>query len=334
VKFGLSLGASANEPFNRTVEVAQQAEAMGFDCLWFVDSQLVCKDVFVTLSLCSANTSRIHLGTGVSNPITRHPTVLANSTASVNEISGGRVILGIGSGDSAVRSLGLKAASISEIEECISTLRKLFSGETLDFGGKRIRLGMGKGNIPIFIAASKPRMLELAGKVADGVVLMTCAMPDYLAQQIEHIRTGAKQSGRSFEDIYTDVWITISVREDEKQAINDVKGWVSGACRHFAMVADRLPPNLVRFKDEILGAAKGYDFNEHLSIKAKHNYLVSDELASTLAIAGDTATCIKRIQELFRNHEQDVKRITMTLLSGGRFQRLKILGEEVIPKLG
>ena len=119
MKVGLSLGISPREPISHTVQVVQNAEKLGFDSVWIADVQLSMKDCYIALALCAVNTSSIMLSTGVTNPITRHPTTLANGFTALNEVSNGRAIVGMGTGWTGVYSIGLKPATIKYLEESL-----------------------------------------------------------------------------------------------------------------------------------------------------------------------------------------------------------------------
>ena len=117
MKVGLSLGISSREPILHNVEVVKSAEQLGFDSVWIADVQLSMKDCFMALALCAVNTSTIQLSTGVANPVTRHPSIIANSFTALNEISNGRALIGLGTGWTGVYPIGLKPATIKQLEE-------------------------------------------------------------------------------------------------------------------------------------------------------------------------------------------------------------------------
>jgi alkanesulfonate monooxygenase SsuD/methylene tetrahydromethanopterin reductase-like flavin-dependent oxidoreductase (luciferase family) len=170
-------------------------------------------------------------------------------------------------------------------------------------------------------------MLELAGEVADGVIIMGVANREFIGSQMALVAKGAERAGRRPEDILTDVWATVSVNDDNHEAIQDVKSWASAKARWMAGWGD-LPPAFERFRPEMDEAARSYDFASHLSVKADHAHVVSDELAATLAVAGDPHTCATRLADIAT---LEPTRLTVTLLSGGREQRLENLLANVLP---
>ena len=200
MKFGLRIPPCAS-PQDVAATVAQ-AEAQGFDYAWLPDSQLLWRDVWVTLGVAGARTSRIVLGTNVTNPRTRDATVTASAAAAVDELTGGRFVLGIGIGDSSVRVMGWTPAKIAELREYIERMRPLWAGETLATGGRRVRLKGATGRrIPVYISASGPRMLQLAGEIADGVIMLLGIAKESLEYGLENVEIGARRAGRRLEDI-------------------------------------------------------------------------------------------------------------------------------------
>jgi 5,10-methylenetetrahydromethanopterin reductase len=322
--FGLSVGVSAREPVRRIGALAERAEDLGFEALWVIDSHLVMGDVYACLAVAGMQTSKIRLGTGVTNPRTRHLTVTANAIASIDDLTDGRAMLGVGSGDSAVQPLGMKAARIAELGEFLADARRLLDGEEIEIADAGVRIARSRPGVPIFLAATQPRMLRLAATVADGIVLLGFADPEVIEWQMGHIARGLEETGRSWDDITIDYWATISVRDDRAQALDDVRSWSAGQARWLNNWKD-VPPPLQGFADEARVAAEAYDFGEHLSLRARHTTSVSDEFVRVAAIAGNPDDCRGRLKEI-SSHPR-VSRVTLTLLSGGRTERLETLAK-------
>ena len=329
MQYGLMMVLSPREPIARFPTIAKRAEELGFSTAWLGESQLIAKDAYVALALAARETNRIQLGPGVANPVTRHPTVLANTMAALHEISAGRSVLGIGTGDSAVRTIGAKPATVAELGTCIDRIRALLNGEEVDLDGHGVQLLTANGPLPIFVSASQPRMLRLAGAKADGVVLMGGAEPGVTQWQLDHIQAGAREAGRSLDDVFIDLWFAIAVDEDRAQARKDVSAWVTSQARFFAKWK-ALPTSLQPFAEEFERAYRSYDFYHHLSRHAEHAQGVSEELIDLLAVAGPVDACVEKIAAL---RDLKIDQITFTLLSGGRMERLRRLGEELIPAL-
>ncbi len=173
-----------------------EAEKAGFDRLWFPDSQLHAGDVFINLLTALRSTKRVHAGTLVVNPVTRHPSVLASSIATVDTYAPGRVMLGIASGDTSVWQVGLRPARLAELEVAVRTIRALLAGEGVDLGWTApSRLDHPRG-VPVIVACGGPQALRMAGRHADGVVMRVGADPALLQWAYEEFRAGAAAAGR------------------------------------------------------------------------------------------------------------------------------------------
>jgi 5,10-methylenetetrahydromethanopterin reductase len=321
IELGLSMGLSPREPADRFVRLATTAEQLGVDAIWVIDSQLAMKDAYVALTLLAHETDRIRLGPGVTNLITRHETVVANAMASLASIAPGRVTVGIGAGDSAVFPIGRQPLKVRECERGVRRLRSLLRGEEVEGEAGAMRLSFGPQPAPsVYLAASQPRMLRLAGAAADGVIIMGPADRETLALQMDHVDAGAEAAGRDPDDVFRDLWVTVSIGPS---AVDDVKSWAAAQARWLTKWK-QVPPSLERFRPEMERAAAGYDFGDHLSLRAGHAGTISDEFARALAVAGERDDCRARLLSLAG---AGVDRITLTLLSGGRERRLTDLAE-------
>jgi 5,10-methylenetetrahydromethanopterin reductase len=329
IEFGFMMGLSRREPISRFAELARRAEDLGFEMAWLADSPLYTKDVFVALTLAAAATGRIRLGPGVANPVTRHFTVLANSMAALNEVSGGRADLGLGVGDAAVTPLGLKRATLDEMRQAVQRIRALSAGGAVTVGGQEIRIQTGGVACPILVSASQPRMLRLAGEIADGVVVMGAATPELTQWQLDHVARGAAAAGRSLNDVFVDLWFAISISDDRDRALHDVRPWATSQARWFSTWRE-LPAVLRPFQKDFETAARGYDFSAHLSRHRDNAEDVSEAFVDWVAVAGPLEACAAKIRPLL---DLKVDRITFALLPGGREERVRQFGLELIPRL-
>ncbi|MGI9520727.1 MAG: LLM class flavin-dependent oxidoreductase, partial [Hyphomicrobiaceae bacterium] len=177
------------------IEDAKLAEEVGFDWVGIADSQSLFRELFVTLAAVGQATVRVMIGPSVTNPLTRHPAVMASAIASVDELSNGRAMLGIATGDSAIYNLNERPRGLHGLREYIIALRDLLTGQPTEFGGKEIHTkwvrGQSDNPVPIYIAAEGPKTLELAGEIADGVICGLGIAPDVVALQLKHLEIGA-----------------------------------------------------------------------------------------------------------------------------------------------
>lgn len=224
MEFGIRIPCYPSDTPQRVAEAARLAEDSGFNYVWMPDSHMILNEVFMSLSVAAFSTRRIKLGTAVCVPFTRHPTVLASATATLNLISGGRAVLGYGSGGSALSQIGLKPfASREQVRKNITIIKDLLCGKTVNFDGKENRLGNANGDIPIFLAACGPRMLQLAGEIADGVIMQVGIGDENLRFGLDNIRSGAERSGRSLEDLKIACFVYTEISSDRGATIKKFK---------------------------------------------------------------------------------------------------------------
>jgi 5,10-methylenetetrahydromethanopterin reductase len=322
-KLGISLGLSPREHVSQFVEVLQTAESLGVEAAWILDSQLAMKDAYVALAVAARETASISIGPGVTNLVTRHETVVANAIATLDDLSQGRVILGLGTGDSAVFPIGKRPLALADCERGIRRLQRLLGGGTVEIAGAERRLSFAPlRRPPVFFAASQPGTLRLAGRVADGVIVMGPSDPSTVRSQLAEVDAGARTAGRDPKELERDLWVTMSVGEGDAP-LRDVKSWCSAQARWMTTWRE-LPERFVPYAGEMEQAARDYDFSAHLSLSAHHLGLISDGFARLLAVVGTPEECGARLGELVAT---GVDRITVSLLSGGRLRRLRDIAE-------
>jgi alkanesulfonate monooxygenase SsuD/methylene tetrahydromethanopterin reductase-like flavin-dependent oxidoreductase (luciferase family) len=199
-----------------SVHAAKQvkhAEDRGYSHAWLYDSQMLASEVYASLALSAAATSRIKLGPGVTNPKSRIAPLTACGMASINELAPGRAILGIGTGNTTRRTLGMPAARLEELRAHIEVCQGLFKGELTDYAeGDRHRKikflnpDMGyiniKDPIPVYISASGPKVAQMAGEIADGVILFGAVHPSIIRWMVDNVKEGARRAGRDPARIY------------------------------------------------------------------------------------------------------------------------------------
>jgi 5,10-methylenetetrahydromethanopterin reductase len=215
-----------------TVELAVRAEEVGLDSVWVAEAYFA-RDAWTTLSSIATRTNRIALGTGVVPIFARHPTLLAMSFATLDELSGGRVIAGIGSGerDSMGDALGYDFSSpLSAMREAIAIMRGMWRGETLEHEGRifrahNVRLSSVSvaREIPIYAAAVGPKMCQLVGELGDGIYYPQTS-PGFVTQANLQVAKGLEKAGRSDAAIDYSAMIVASVHEDAKLARQIPKG--------------------------------------------------------------------------------------------------------------
>lgn len=194
LKFGLN--RFDNRSPRRFADSVARGEALGYDYAFIPSSPLLIQDPYVMLSLAALETSRIRLGPLLENPIGRHPSVIAGSMATLERLAPGRSFLGLGVGDTAVRTVGLKPAKVATLEAATKTIVRLMDGQSIDEAdpsGHRLRHA---ARSEVWICAGGPRTFRMAGRVADGVFLRCGTHDANLSHAIEQIRAGAEEVGR------------------------------------------------------------------------------------------------------------------------------------------
>jgi len=305
-EFDVSVGISPRQSFESWAAFVAELERDGVRRIWVIDSQLAMKDVYAGLVVAALNTTRIALGTGVTNAVTRHPTVTSNAIAAVAEISHGRAILGLGAGDSALYGIGLKPQKVAEVEEAIGFFRSHLDP-----------------SVPIYLAVSQQRMCELAGRMSDGAIVMGPAQPDLVRRQVEWVEAGIRAAGRARTDIEITFMATMA------GALDDVRSWASTQARLLAHYKE-LPESLHPFRNEIAASAESYDYAEHLSTRAGHRAAVSDDLTRVLAIVGTSEQCASRLREL---RATGVDTFIFPLAGRHRAERWRQIREEILNQI-
>jgi 5,10-methylenetetrahydromethanopterin reductase len=206
-------------PASEVASFIRECEDAGFDGVGILDSQLLERDVFVVMAVAAQATSRIRLASAVTNPVTRHVSVLASAAKSVAELAPGRVELWIGRGYSSVRTIGVAPAKVREMRQSVLDLKRIMAGEDLTYNGVTSRLQFGDAAAPpVYISATGPRAIKLAGEVADGAVLSLGIHPKAVALARELVAEGAKRAGRNPDDVELVLCTTVIIHEDLKEA--------------------------------------------------------------------------------------------------------------------
>ena len=250
----MSLRIDVNDPTDvplaNTSRFAQAAEAGGFDGVGMPDHHHTGRDVFVRLALAAAATERVTLFPAVTNPVTRHPAVVASLANSLAELAPGRVRIMLGSGDQATSFVGRPQATVGQMREAALAIRALLRGEEATLAGAEIGAlrNPAASPPPVYVNASGPRMLEVAGEVADGVYAMVGVHPSIVARTREHVAAGAKRAGRSSAGVPLALGLPVfmgATADDALQAIRPyVFGYISRPHRVYARVMRELLPDL------------------------------------------------------------------------------------------
>ena len=281
---------------------AQRAEGQGWDGLTFVDSQNLVGDPFVAFALAAQATERLRFATGVTNAYTRHPAALATVAATVNEVSSGRFVLGIGRGDTALFHLGLPPMPIAQFFEAVTDLQHYLANETIDRNGRPSRLRWLDrarfGKVPLDIAASGPKMIDFSARIAERITLAVGADKERVAWAIDLARKAAADAGRAPDELSIGAYVNVGCHPDVDAARGLIGGAVA-AFTHFSAMPGSTGAGLSE-NDKKVAAEVGrrYDSNEHLSNAAGHTSALTPEFVDRFAVVGPPERCAERLQEL------------------------------------
>jgi probable F420-dependent oxidoreductase len=326
MKFGITL--KPDHRFDRSIDLARRAEAHGFGYGWIFDSHILWRDPSPLLTLMGTATERMRLGTCVTNPATRDVTVTASALATLNEITGGRMDLGIGRGDSARRVMGKKPTTVAYMEECCRIVRALTAGEVVEVDGTPIQMPwVSQGPVPVWIAGYGPMALAAAGRVADGIILQL-ADPDVIRWCIGFVRAAAEEAGRDPDAIEVMAAAPAYVSDDTELARDKVRWFPALVSNHVVDLINRYP------KDDLPEALwkyvenrEGYDYLHHAEVGSDNARFVSDEITDRFAIIGPASAHRERLAEL---RDAGVTQFNIYLMNGEEEDCLDAYGRDVV----
>jgi 5,10-methylenetetrahydromethanopterin reductase len=298
MQLALSLGGYYTS-VSKYVEAAEYSESHGIQSLWLPDSQMIHRDLYVSLALCAARTKRIKLGTAVTNPVTRDITITACAISTLDEISNGRAILGIGPGDSSVRRIDRSPATVSQLEIAVSNIRRICRGEELKFlDGDSASMRWSRRDIPIYISATGPRMLELAGRAGDGVIVNVGTGDAAMRNALSKVKKGLdRRRGRPSFQVADFSFVSLS--EDRRSAIEAARPyvvWYWKNARHLFRENGIETKSLERVDMESKYVEHDYIHADSLNSASVHSNLITDEMVDNFTVAGTPEDCLKKLR--------------------------------------
>jgi 5,10-methylenetetrahydromethanopterin reductase len=298
MEFGIIMESSPGY----TASLAAEIENLGFDILLCPDTQNLAPDPIGQLSLASKSTSKLHLGTGVTNPITRDVSVVACSMMTLHLESGGRAICGVGRGDSSTAHIGTKNCSTSKLKKFIVDFKNYVSGKEVTRNGKESRFRWLEDTITqpltVDVACTGPKTIEMGVDVADRVSFAVGSAPEQLEWALSVAENRLKIIGRPRESIQLGAYVNIVCDPDEQNAIN-LGRMIARMVAHFAGMKDA-PLN--HLPEKLKSVAKklrdGYDMAKHSQDSGNHLQLISDEFVDWFSICGSADKCVSRLRML------------------------------------
>ncbi len=306
----ISMRVPGTSPMPELLDMIRQIEAAGFDGAGILDSQMICRDTFVTLALAAGATSTLRLFPAVTNPFGRIPSVMAGAAQTVAEVAPGRTRVIIGTGYTSASTIGRRPATLRQMRRCITEVKALLAGENVEYNGMTNRLDFagsdGGVGVPVLMAASGPRSLQLAGEVADGALALVGYTPGIIEQALKHLETGARKSGRTLEDLD----IMFAVRTCIADSVEEARRLARPVSVHWGLMwggPNWLPysgceipeyeiPQAVYDIYPDLGHAPNWE--EAIDLTRFVSDDVNGQLCDALGLIGTPEYCTQRIQEM------------------------------------
>jgi len=334
LEFGV--GLLAKYPYATLVNLARSCEAAGYDQIWMPDERFY-RECYTQLAVIAQNTRRVKLGTAVTDPYSRHPAMTAAAMASVDEISGGRLVLGLGAGVSGFAEMGVKREKPARaMREAVEVIRPLLRGERVSYEGEIIKVQKAKldftpirPEIPIYVAGAAPLVLRTAGRAGDGVILGDFADAAVVRWGLDQVAEGAAAAGRSLGDLYKMVWLQTFIHPDGQVARDNARWMVAfvlwGTRAFHDKMGVTLPPAL----------AANLNFDYHLSPDAAGEVarLVPDDLVRKFVLAGSPDELVEQVRELQATGIQQVAIHPWSFAGMSSEQAIDLFARTVIPRL-
>jgi probable F420-dependent oxidoreductase len=326
MKFGFTL--KPDMTVERILALTRQAESAGFEYGWVFDSHVLWLEPYPLLTLMAANTKKMRLGPCVTNPAVRDLTVTSSLFATLNLISGGRMQLGIGRGDSSRRVLGKKPVSVGQLEEAVKFFRDLTAGRTIEYEGQPTHISWAPGSPPVWIAGYGPKVLEMAGRVADGVILQF-ADPDLIEWCLSFVKKGAAVAGRDFKSIEIMSATAVWASNDLRFARDRVRWFPALVSNHVVDLVSRykpeeLPPALTSY----IRNKSTYDYREHCEVGSEHSQFVTDDVVDRFCLVGPPEAHREKLRKLA---SVGVTQFNLYLMSGEEEDSLEVYRKEILP---
>ena len=324
--FGFTL--KPENTIERTIALARQAEGAGFAYGWLFDSHVLWRDPYPLLTLMAEATDRLRLGTCVTNPGTREPSVTASSLATLDELSDGRMDLGIGRGDSARRVLGKPPTTMANLEEAIRVIRALVAGETIAYEGTDLHFPWTKGwDLPVWVAGYGPMALAMTGRVADGLILQL-ADPDLVGWFVGQVREAEAAAGRPAGSVR--IQAAAPAHVGDLASCRDRTRWFPAlVSNHVVDLVNKYPrEQLPETLTGYIRDREGYDYHHHAEVGSSNAGFVGDEVTDRFCVLGSVDDHVAKLQALAG---AGVDQFNIYLMNGDEEAILEVYGREVIP---
>ncbi|HYX89053.1 MAG TPA: TIGR03842 family LLM class F420-dependent oxidoreductase [Gaiellaceae bacterium] len=332
----LSFGVTVlpDPPYTRLIEVLRQAEGQGFEYGWTYDSHILWQESYALLAIAATQTEQIKLGHCVTNPGIRDPTITASWYATMQDISNGRMVMGIGRGDSSRRVVGLKPVKVAEFERRLRMIKDLMNGRKVEWNGKELELAWVRKDlpeVPMHVAGYGPRALGVAGRVGDGVIIQL-ADPQIIQWIMTTARAAAEEAGRDPDALKCIVCAPSHVSDDLAGAREQVRWFPAMVSNHVMDLIERYGEDsaeIPKALTDYVKARKFYDYKEHSRVGARHGEFVTDEICDRFCVLGDAEQITAKLREL---ESIGVDHFDIYLMTKGQDETLAAYGSDIIPQ--
>jgi probable F420-dependent oxidoreductase len=330
----LSFGVTVlpDPPYQRLVELMTLAESHGFEYGWTYDSHVLWQESFPLLTLAAQATTTLKLGHCVTNPGTREPTVLASGYATLHDISNGRMVMGIGRGDSARRYIGQQPVRVAEFERRCAMIRDFMNGREVVWNDKELELKWVRPElpeIPMWVAGYGPKALAVAGRVGDGVIIQL-ADPAIIQWIMGTARASAEEAGRDPAQLKCIVSAPSHISDDIADAREQVRWFPAMVSNHVMDLVERYGTDgsvIPEALTDYVAARKFYDYDEHSRVGAKHGGFVTDEICDRFCVLGTPEQATAKLREL---ESIGVDQFNIYLMTEGQEEILAAYGDDII----
>lgn len=337
MRIDFSVGTGRGESINEAAGIANAAEESGFSHITYLDVPNGARDVYAMMTVAALSTRRIRIGHGVTAPLVRHPSVTANATATIDELSGGRAFIGIGMGGGSHRSMGIKQPPVRALRAEVEFFKSYMAGEEAEFNGARMHSEWVRRPVPVYVASSHGvRTCELAGELADGVILVE-ARPELIKWRLGLVEKAAAKAGRDPSKV--DVWARteIILAEIKEEAAKEAVEHAAGAARgRYAFLSKNTPESLElgrlieRLEPGIIDEFKRIHDNwGAFQREGLKSGLVSQRVIDFFQLAGREDDICERIDALGKAGVKNIS--TMVFTFEDKIGAMREIGDRIMP---
>jgi probable F420-dependent oxidoreductase len=336
MEFGIAFKGDLD--LKRTIAISRQIEAAGFDYCWFFDSHILWSDPYSKMAICMNHTDRLRFGPLVTNPRVRDWSVAASMFATLGQISNGRFDMAVGRGDSSMRVMGKKPATLAHLVEFCDAVKGMVRGDTIQYQDcpEPVIMEWADGyEMPIWIAAYGPKALATAGEHGDGLVIQLAdpGLCKWFGDQAKEAGTKAGRDMSGYKILScAPVWIG-----DRKRGVEQTKWFPALVGNHVADIVEKygkktglVPKSLTSYieRRKGRGADEGYDYRQHGNKESDNTYYITDDIADSFCILGTAEEHVEKIKKL---EAAGVTQFSIYLTNGEEERLIAEYAEHVLP---